>query len=464
MADTIPVFPDLYKEQKNCSHYLWKIEIQKIGDLYGVRTTHGCLENKDGKPGKIQVSEPKIFKGTTRSTPLEQATTYAKNELKKKKDDNYVEKASSLAATLISEPKEPGMDPVTKGSDKKSKSSKKSSSPGTRKRSNTPEKVVAAASAVAVKNIKPMLADKFDMELYNPANKKKKYRIPFPAYVQRKLDGIRCISYRDGSGDIILKSRQGNKFEHFDEIRGELSGLFQGLPPTFYFDGELYSHKIPFNQISGLVRKKKGLTPKEVEDMKLFEYHIYDCFDTADLSQTFEQRLGLLRSIFKRHTPSLCRLVETLQVDSPAQVKEMHDLFVKPVIQKGENGEEEIVEKGYEGIMIRASEGPYEINTRSKYLQKYKEFMDEEFQIVGFEEAQGNDVGTIVWICQTSSGKKFNVRPAETREVRIDMFNRATANFDHEYKGKLLTVKFFEKDPESGVPRFPIALGIRDYE
>jgi ATP-dependent DNA ligase len=462
MAETIPVFPDLYKEQKNCSQYLWKIEIQKIGDLYGVRTTHGCLENKDGKPGKIQVSEPKLFKGTTRSTPLEQATTYAKNELKKKKDDNYVEKASSVAATHLSESKdlEPvkGVsDPNTKGSDKKSKSSKKNASPGTRKRSNTPEKVVA------IKNIKPMLADKFDMELYNPANKKKKYRIPFPAYVQRKLDGIRCISYNE-SGQIILKSRQGNKFEHFDEIRRELSGLFQGLPPTFYFDGELYSHVIPFNQISGLVRKKKGLTPKEVEDMKLFEYHIYDCFDTANLSLPFEERLGLLRSIFKRHTTSRCRLVETLQVDSPAEVKEMHDLFVKPVIQKGEKGEEEVVEKGYEGIMIRASEGPYEINNRSKYLQKYKEFMDEEFPIVGFEEAQGNDAGTIVWICETKTGKKFTARPAETREVRMDMFKRATTNFDHEYKGKLLTVKFFEKDEASGVPRFPIALGIRDYE
>jgi len=437
MAETIPEFPDLYKEQKNCPQYVWKIEIQKIGDLYGVRTTRGCLENKDGKPGKIQVSEPKLFKGTTRSTSLEQATTYAKHEFKKKKDDNYVERSQS-AAMLTSEAKE--------------------------KISNIP--------VVPVKNIKPMLAETFDMELYNPDNKKRTYRIPFPAYVQRKLDGIRCISYKEGSGDIILKSRQGNTFEHFDEIRRVLSGLFQGLPPTFYFDGELYSHKIPFNQISGLVRKKKSLTPKEIEDMKLFEYHIYDCFDTAELSRTFEQRLGLLRLIFERHTPSLCCLVETLQVDSMGKVKEMHDVFVKPIFEKDEKGEDKldedgekiIKEKGYEGIMIRASEGPYEMNYRSKYLQKYKEFMDEEFPIVGFEEAQGNDAGTIIWKCETSSGIVFHARPDGKKKARMEMFNKVKADIDGNYKGKLLTVKFFELDPETGVPRFPTALGIRNYE
>jgi DNA ligase-1 len=43
------------------------------------------------------------------------------------------------------------------------------------------------------------------------------------------------------------------------------------------------------------------------------------------------------------------------------------------------------MEEGYEGIMVRNPNSPYEISKRSSYLQKYKEFDDDEFEIIGFQ-------------------------------------------------------------------------------
>jgi DNA ligase-1 len=53
------------------------------------------------------------------------------------------------------------------------------------------------------------------------------------------------------------------------------------------------------------------------------------------------------------------KLVDTIEVDKLEDVKKYHDKFVAD---------------GYEGLMVRDKDGPYEVQKRSKYLQKYKEF------------------------------------------------------------------------------------------
>ena len=72
--------------------------------------------------------------------------------------------------------------------------------------------------------------------------------------------------------------------------------------------------------------------------------------------------------------------------------------------------------------MLRNINSPYEIDKRSKHLQKYKEFKEDEFEIVNFKEASGNDKGTVVRCCITAEGHKFTVRPKGTREFRRELF------------------------------------------
>jgi DNA ligase-1 len=116
----------------------------------------------------------------------------------------------------------------------------------------------------------------------------------------------------------------------------------------------------------------------------------------------------------------------------------------------------EFVEAGYEGIMLRNADGVYRANYRSNDLQKYKEFEEAEFVIVGFEEARGRDAGSVLWVCATSSGDKFDCRPIGSLEHRSELFRNAP-----NYVGKLLTVKYQELS-EHGIPRFPSGKAIRE--
>jgi DNA ligase-1 len=115
----------------------------------------------------------------------------------------------------------------------------------------------------------------------------------------------------------------------------------------------------------------------------------------------------------------------------------------------------EYIQEGYEGIMLRNKKGLY-VNNRSHDLQKYKEFEEAEFVIVGFEEARGRDVGSVLWICATSTGDKFDCRPIGSLEHRSELFRNAP-----NYVGKLLTVKYQELS-EYGIPRFPSGKAIRE--
>jgi DNA ligase-1 len=115
-----------------------------------------------------------------------------------------------------------------------------------------------------------------------------------------------------------------------------------------------------------------------------------------------------------------------------------------------------------EGIILRNFEGTYEPNKRSSFLQKYKKFMDSEYKIVGFTQADGRDIGTVIWICEylnkSGTPSTFNVRPIGTLEYRKSLYENG-----NEYVGKMLTVKYQELTDEL-CPRFPVGKCIRDYE
>ncbi len=118
---------------------------------------------------------------------------------------------------------------------------------------------------------------------------------------------------------------------------------------------------------------------------------------------------------------------------------------------------ENYLNDGYEGQMIRLDEG-YE-NKRSKRLLKRKEFIDEEYEILGVVEGEGNRAGTAGFMeFSSKGGKSF----------------RSNIKGDFGYLGELLkkkksligkkaTIKYFNLTPD-GIPRFPYVTAIRDYE
>jgi ATP-dependent DNA ligase len=282
------------------------------------------------------------------------------------------------------------------------------------------------------KSYAPMLAASWDPT----STVKRKVDIVFPCYVQPKLDGIRCLTYV--KDDVIVnQSRQLKYFNNLKHINDELEDLFLEYP-NIVFDGELYNHTLEFNNIAGVVKKIK-LKDEDKKKLLDIQYHIYDCFIENEYL-TFEERIKILETKIKKM--KYVKLVPTHKCKTADDVPEFHAKFLG---------------NKYEGTILRNKLAPYEF-TRSKHLQKYKSFFDDEFEIVDYKQGSGLDDGTVIWRCKTSDGSEFDVRPTGTVEERKKLFKNGD-----KYIGKFLTVKYQELSSYK-IPRFPVGIAVRDYE
>ena len=291
----------------------------------------------------------------------------------------------------------------------------------------------------------PMLAQTFAPD----SKTAKKNTIGFPCYVQPKLDGLRCVMYRDPmTGEIRRQSRTGTFFDTMTHIADSLEPLFAKYP-TVVLDGELYTTEMPFEELAGLI-KRKLLDDADHEKLNTIEYHIYDVIDETPTA-TYEERHKTMKRMFAsiaassasspRTLPPYIRLVHTVEAKTPADFKSNFAQFI---------------EEGYEGIMLRNKEGKYRCNYRSHDLQKYKEFMEDEYPIIGYTQGDGRDKGTVIWICQTKDKNEFKVRPRGTVAARTFLYNNGD-----KYIGKMLTV-IYQELTEEGKPRFPVGKDVRE--
>jgi DNA ligase-1 len=271
-------------------------------------------------------------------------------------------------------------------------------------------------------------------------------------FSQPKLDGIRCIAMREG-----LFTRSGKKITAVPHIHEALKPLFEKYPNAT-LDGELYNHayKDDFNKIIHLVRKQNLTDEHLAESKEMIQYHIYDapvigkdnpsrkggCYTEKD---SFSDRTSVLDAQYVNlglDKEDCLVIVETTEIHGREQLDRCY---------------EDYVEAGYEGQMIRL-DGPYE-NKRSARLLKRKDFIDEEYTILGYEEGKGNRAGTIKHFkFKNEDGKEFNSNIKGSFEYLAELLEKAD-----DLIGVEATVKYFNLTPD-GVPRFPYVIAIRDYE
>lgn len=253
----------------------------------------------------------------------------------------------------------------------------------------------------------PMLAHKY--EDY-------KDDIIFPCYVQPKLDGCRSLS----SIERPFISRTNKPFETVRHIN---------VPdyPGVTFDGELYAHGLNFQENMRLIKKyRKG----ETEEVK---YHIYDLV----LDLPFSERYNLLVKYASFH-PNI-EIVPTYLVTSMADVQKYHQKFLL---------------NGYEGTIIRWGNEGYDINKRSKYLIKYKDFLDEAYKIIDVRPSDARPEQGVI-VCQDDKGNIFGCGMKFSHKKREEILINK-----NNYIGKTAEVRFFEFS-ENGIPRFPVCIGTR---
>lgn len=295
-------------------------------------------------------------------------------------------------------------------------------------------------------------------------------KIEYPVYVQPKLDGVRCIAYlrppnvktKKGATwrDVILYSRQKKEYPNNnsnDMIRRALyptlyANFDDDLQESLYLDGEIYKHGKSLQKINSESRTTESKTATD-------EYHIYDMFYPSFETEGFDERNAFLNELYdnlNKQEKQNIKLVKT------------HLVKTRDACDKVYN---EYITKGYEGIMIRTTRGPYAksaINKssalRSKDLLKRKEIFTEEFEVVGFTGGvMGKDVGALIWVCKTTNGQNFNVTPNATYEERYKLYKDCIKNFQNKYANRMMIIEFRGLS-EDKVPQHAKAIWFRDNE
>ena len=260
------------------------------------------------------------------------------------------------------------------------------------------------------KVILPMLAKDFSKE---------ESKIEYPVFIQPKLDGMRCITVNQS-----LISRKNKEITTMKHTLEEVKDL------GIMLDGELYAYGLSFQDNMKLIKK---YVPNESEKVK---YHVYDLIIRG---KSFKERYEELVKVTQENEFKYLELVPTYICRTKEDIQKYHSEFIS---------------QGYEGSIIRWGDQEYEINKRSSYLLKLKDFLDEACEIVDvIPSEKRQDQG--IFICKLEDGRTFGTGMRFNFEEREEILRNKS-----NYIGKTAEIRFFEWT-DDGLPRFPVCVGLR---
>jgi DNA ligase-1 len=387
--------PTLYKKTSTGKIQMWEINTFSIGgeglngyEVHGnIQTRYGLLDGKQQLANELIVAGKNLGKANETS-PVQQAEIEAKSQWEQKVKKGYVENLDDAQDGKVD------TNMITGG-------------------------------------VLPMLAHTYE---------KQGHKIQYPAYVQPKLDGHRCIAIIQ-DGVCTLWSRTRKPIKSMAHIVSALEEMFPtsiagSIAGSIVLDGELYNHdyRERFEELTSEIRQE---TPRPAGEV--VQYWIYDMVTHG----TFEDRLYLLKTVEKMVELVGSNSIVVVPTDTVSDEEEMINVFGAYTIN------------GFEGLMVRNSKGLY-VNKRSYDLQKVKIFQDAEFEVIDVTEGRGKMAGKAMFHCLTPEGKEFRVK-------MVGALDDLSHYLDHkdEYIGKFLTVKF-QKLSSDSIPVFPVALRFRE--
>jgi DNA ligase-1 len=290
-----------------------------------------------------------------------------------------------------------------------------------------------AESCKTAKFVNPMLAQRYE-------DRRDELNFDGGVWIQCKLNGARCIATKDG-----LFSRKGSRWDSVPHIEQALVKFFEQHPDVI-LDGELFNEDLreDLGSIISMISRKK-ITPQDLEKSKQYvKYYVYDVVDT---STQLRDRLEVVSKYIQEINSCSVQGIDTHLVASHLEI----DGWLRRFEQQG-----------HEGVMIRTN-GVYECK-RSKHLLKHKSFTDDEFDIVGVIEGEGNLSGKIgAFVLRDAWGVEFNSAPTGSHAYWEQMWKDRDV-----LVGRKATVKYKELTPikngGGGVPSFGKVVAIRDYE
>lgn len=277
--------------------------------------------------------------------------------------------------------------------------------------------------------------------------------ICYPVYVSKKLDGIRCMVI---DGVVYSRSMKPIRSKSVQELFGKEE--FNGL------DGEVlygpWNDPLVFNKTSSTVMAT-DLKPEFSKSELRFAI-----FDVIDPDSQYHNRHGTIAVSYD--LPENMIILEQKVVNNERELLDF---------------ESEVLEQGFEGIMVRSIDGRYKPGRSTQkegIIGKLKRFSDDEALVIGFEERMtntnekvvneigrsqrsqalsgmvgDNTLGALICTCR---GITFTMGSGFDDDGRLEVWNNK-----ENYIGKLAKFKFFEVGMLNSF-RFPIFLGWRDID
>ena len=233
--------------------------------------------------------------------------------------------------------------------------------------------------------------------------------------IEVKLDGVRVLTViNDAHGKSIeMFSRNGKQFHNFDHIIEEIRGVLQESPAPYplVLDGEIMSAS--FQDLMRQARRKKNANAKDAV-LNLFDVIPLGCFKNKKWDKPQSFRSEMISAWVEDHADQLEHVTslgwETVDLDTP----EGYQRFVE--LNKA------AVAGGYEGVMIKDVDAPYECKRTASWL-KAKPFIEVTLEIVAVEQGTGKNAGRLgALVCAgEDDGKaiRVNVGSGFTDDERI---------------------------------------------
>ena len=234
--------------------------------------------------------------------------------------------------------------------------------------------------------------------------------------IEIKLDGVRVVTIIRGN-KVEMFSRNGKQFHNFGHIIEEIETVIKDHPVPYplVLDGEVMSAN--FQDLMKQVHRKDGKQSTDAV-LHLFDTIPLSCFRAGSWEKPQSFRSAITKAWVEQHSGVLEHVSaldwETVNLDT----KEGQQRFTE--LNK------QAVDGGYEGVMIKDIDAPYECKRTHAWL-KAKPFIEVTLEVVDVEEGTGRNEGRLgAIVCEgTDDGKSIcvNVGSGFTDVHRDDYWN-----------------------------------------
>lgn len=258
---------------------------------------------------------------------------------------------------------------------------------------------------------------------------------PATCYIQPKYNGVRGMFVYDRvARSVIMYSRRKNLYPGFAYIKSEIEPVLAADQRQIYFDGELYKHGVPLQDISGYARRED-----QVGDIKL-DFMLYDCYVADNSGMLYVDRKAILDNVFANNNFTYTKQVPTTACNS---LECATGVYTQALADK------------YEGAMVRLN-APYRVSYNeyhSPVLLKMKPVFDAELAIVSYGIAtKGKAAGALMITCSAGEGLGiFPVTPAMEITDRVALAKRmgeietnGKTHFENHWLGTKIIVEYDE--------------------